>query len=87
MNAIDSSKVKIDSASANLGDLHRAISLSKKLAEAGKWDGQTVIVWKSAEVVRQAIAEMQLTGELPNANCYCGVDESLCTWPNCKATD
>ena len=62
---MDSSKVKIDSRTANTGDLHRAISLSKKLAEAGLWDGQATIVWASAETVRNAIAENQLTGELP----------------------
>lgn len=85
---MDSSKVKINSTSANTGDLHRAISLSKKLHEAGKWDGESVIVWKSAETVRNAIAENQLTGELPTDGytCYCGVDEGLCTWPNCKAS-
>jgi hypothetical protein len=84
---MNSQSVKIDSANANTGDLHRAISLSKKLHDAGKWDGESVIVWKSATVVRDAIAENQLTGELPTAGwslCGCGVPDSLCTWPNCK---
>ena len=65
MTTIDSSKVKIDSATANTGDLHRAITLSKKLAEVGLWNGQSTIVWSSATIVREAIAENQLTGELP----------------------
>lgn len=62
---MNSAMVKINSASANTGDLHRAISLSKKLMEAGKWDGQSLIIWDSAETVRKAIAWQQLSGELP----------------------
>jgi hypothetical protein len=62
---MNSEMVKINSSNANIGDLHRAISLSKKLMEAGKWDGQSKIVWASAETVRKAIAWQQLSGELP----------------------
>lgn len=67
---MDSSKVKIEG-HANTGDLHRAISLSKKLMEAGKWDGQSLIVWKSAKTVVDAIGQTQLYGELKvNAGDY-----------------
>lgn len=61
---MDSSKVKINS-NANTGVLHRAISLSEKLHKAGAWDGFSPIVWESAQVVNEAIAEYQLTGQLP----------------------
>jgi hypothetical protein len=80
--------VKINSTNANTGDLHRAISLSKKLQEAGKWDGQSLIVWKSAETVRQAIGQTQLWGELKVndgdykvGSCLCGMPDGsgLCT--------
>lgn len=62
---MNSAMVKINSCSANTGDIHRAISLSKKLMEAGRWDGETLIIWESAETVRKAIAWQQLSGELP----------------------
>ena len=91
---MNSEMVKIDGP-ANLGDLHRAISLSMKLQESGRWDGESKIMWKSAETVRQAIGQTQLHGELKvndgdykAGSCYCGIPDGtgLCTWPNCKAT-
>lgn len=56
--------VFIDHPHSNLGHLHRAYWLARAMRDAGLWNGQSRLVFKSPSVVADDVRESQLTGQL-----------------------
>jgi len=56
--------VAIDHPAANSGDMHRAIWLARAMKQAGQWDGEGKLIFKSPKIINDDVRESQLTGRL-----------------------